>query len=172
MQVISNRVRAAAESFASIEQFYFQSRYAERRSAPGISDFTFGNPHERPLNGLVEAIRTRAVPHNKDWYAYKTSEPEPQAFLAEHVGQELSLPFEPADIALTTGGFAALSVVIRLLTTSATKPFSLSQDGFATSRCCAPQTWFPERWNFGPDHSVSILTQSRRRSRLAPVSSS
>jgi aspartate aminotransferase len=115
MQVVSNRVRAAAESFAPVEQFYFRSRYADRRSEPGISDFTFGNPHEMPLAGLVEAIRHHAVPHNKDWFGYKTSEAEPQAFLAERLSRELSLVFEPADLALTTGGFAAISVAVRLL---------------------------------------------------------
>ena len=41
---------------------------------PAISDFTFGNPHEMPLEGLVSALRNRAVPENKDWFAYKTSE--------------------------------------------------------------------------------------------------
>lgn len=115
MQIVSNRVRAAANSFAPVEQFYFHSRYAERRTESGISDFTFGNPHEMPLSGLVEAIRERAVPHNKDWFAYKTNEAEPQAFVAERLGEELSLPFEPADIALTTGGFAAISVAVRLI---------------------------------------------------------
>ncbi|WP_046864114.1 aminotransferase class I/II-fold pyridoxal phosphate-dependent enzyme [Microvirga massiliensis] len=115
MQVVSNRVRAAARSFAPVERFYFQSRYAARRSEPGISDFTFGNPHEMPLAGLVEAVRHHAVPHNKDWFAYKTSEAEPQAFLADRLSQELALPFEPADLALTTGGFAAISVAVRLL---------------------------------------------------------
>jgi aspartate aminotransferase len=115
MQIVSNRVRAAAESFAPIEQFLFESRYAERRDDPGISDFTFGNPHEMPLTGLVEAIRQHAVPRNKDWFAYKTSEAEPRAFVAERLSEELSLAFEPADIALTSGGFAAISVAARLL---------------------------------------------------------
>ena len=36
-----------------------------------------------PLEGIVAAIRDGAVPHNKDWFAYKTSEEAPQAFLAE-----------------------------------------------------------------------------------------
>src|SRR5204863_6499934 len=45
-----------------------------------------------------------------NWFAYKTSEKEPQAFLAERVGRELGLAFEPADIALTTGAFAAIMV--------------------------------------------------------------
>jgi len=115
MWVASNRVRAAAESFEPIRQFYFQSRYADRRGESDICDFTFGNPHEMPLPGLVEAIRHHAVPHNKDWFAYKASEPEPQAFLAERLTQELSLPYEPADIALTNGAVAAIAVAFRLL---------------------------------------------------------
>ncbi|PVE21833.1 aminotransferase [Microvirga sp. KLBC 81] len=115
MQVVSNRVRAAANSFEPIRQFYFQSRYADMRGEPDICDFTFGNPHEMPLPGLVKAIRHHAVPHNKDWFAYKTSEPEPQAFLAERLSEELSLPFEPADIALTNGAMAAIAVAFHLL---------------------------------------------------------
>jgi aspartate aminotransferase len=68
-----------------------------------------------PLPPLVEAIRRHAIPLNNDWFAYKTSEAEPQAFLAEHLTRELSLPFEPEDIALTNGAFAAISVAFRLL---------------------------------------------------------
>ncbi|HET9217454.1 MAG TPA: aminotransferase class I/II-fold pyridoxal phosphate-dependent enzyme [Terriglobia bacterium] len=107
---ISSRIKAADAAFAEVRDFYTSSRYGERRLKPGISDFTFGNPHEMPLPGLVAAIRERAQPHDKNWFAYKTSETEPQAFLAEHVGRELGLPFEPADIALTTGAFAAIMV--------------------------------------------------------------
>ena len=115
MQVVSNRVRAAVHSFEPIRQFYFHSRYADRRGKPDICDFTFGNPHEMPLPGLVEAIRHHAVPQNKDWFAYKASEPEPQAFLAERLTRELSLPFEPAEIALTNGAMAAIAVAFHLL---------------------------------------------------------
>jgi len=107
---VSTRVRAADAAFAAVKQFYFASRYGERRLEPGISDFTFGNPHEMPLPGIVSAIRQRAEPLDKNWFAYKTSEEEPQAFLAEHVGRELGLDFEPEDIALTAGAFAAINV--------------------------------------------------------------
>ena len=55
------------------------------------------------------------MPHDKNWFAYKTSEEEPQAFLAEHAGRELGLAFEPADIALTAGAFAAIMVAFRLV---------------------------------------------------------
>jgi aspartate aminotransferase len=112
---VSSRIGAADASFAAVKHFYFESRYGERRLAPGISDFTFGNPHEMPLPEIVSAIQTRAVPHDKNWFAYKTSEAEPQAFLAERVSAELGLAFEPADIALTAGAFAAISVAFHLL---------------------------------------------------------
>jgi aspartate aminotransferase len=111
----SSRIRAADAAFATVRHFYSSSRYAERRFDPGACDFTFGNPHEFPLPGLVAAIQEHARPHDKNWFAYKASEEAPQAFLAEHVGRELGLPFAPADIALTTGAFAAIMVVFHHL---------------------------------------------------------
>ena len=115
MPAISARTRAADGVFAAVKNFYFTSRYGERRGDPGICDLTFGNPHEMPLEGLVKALRERAVPQDKNWFAYKTSEEEPQAFLAERLGRELALPFEPPDIALTAGAFAAIMVALRLV---------------------------------------------------------
>jgi aspartate aminotransferase len=106
----SSRIRAADAAFAAVQNFYSSSRYAERRFDPDVCDFTFGNPQELPLPGLVTAIRDRAVPHDKNWFAYKTSEDAPRAFLAERLSRELALPFAPADIALTTGAFAAIMV--------------------------------------------------------------
>jgi aspartate aminotransferase len=114
MTIISRRTAAANGAFNAVKNFYFDSRYAERRSDPGIADFTFGNPHEMPLDGIVAAIREGAVPQGKDWFAYKTSEEVPQAFLAREVGRELGLPFDPPDIALTAGAFAAISVALRV----------------------------------------------------------
>jgi aspartate aminotransferase len=115
MPMVSDRARVAAAANARLEHFYIHSRYGERRGDPGISDFTFGNPQEMPLAGIAEAIRARAVPQDKDWFAYKTNEPEPQAFLAAAISRELGLAFEPEDIALTAGAFGAIAVAIRLL---------------------------------------------------------
>ncbi len=106
----SSRMRAADAAFSAVKDFYSSSRYGERRFDPDVCDFTFGNPQEFPLPGLVAAIRERAVPRDKNWFAYKTSEEAPQAFLAEHLSRELGLPFAPTDIALTTGAFAAIMV--------------------------------------------------------------
>jgi aspartate aminotransferase len=115
MSTVSTRARAADAAFATVKNFYFNSRYGERRGDPNICDFTFGNPHEMPLAGIVTALRERAVPHDKNWFAYKTSEEEPQAFLAERLSRELALPFEPPDLALTAGAFAAIMVAFRLV---------------------------------------------------------
>src|SRR5262245_29850043 len=98
MSIVSRRACLADAAFAPVRDFYVSSRYAQQRCDADICDFTFGNPHEMPLGGLVSAIRDRAVPHDKNWFAYKTSEEESQAVVAEHLGRELGLAFESADI--------------------------------------------------------------------------
>jgi aspartate aminotransferase len=113
--IVSQRAAAADRAFDAVKRFYFGSRYGERRGDPTIADFTFGNPHEMPLDGLVAAIREAALPQDENWFAYKTSEEAPQAFLAEAVGRELGLPLEPPDVALTAGAFGAISLAFRLL---------------------------------------------------------
>lgn len=115
MTVVSHRVAAAAAAFDAVGRFYFASRYSERRFTPTISDFTFGNPQEMPLPGIGDAIARRARPLDKNWFAYKTSEPEPQAFVAGRLSAELGVPFTPADIALTAGAFAAIALAFRLV---------------------------------------------------------
>ena len=115
MSVLSSRARAAEAAFAAVKSFYFTSRYADRRLAPGVCDFTFGNPHEMPLGGIVSALRDKITPQDKNWFAYKTSEQAAQEFLAEAVSKELGLAFEPADFGLTTGAFAAIMVAFRLV---------------------------------------------------------
>ncbi len=63
----------------------------------------------------MEAIRTHAVPQDKNWFAYKSSEEEPRTFVAASLGRELGLNFEPEDIALTGGAFAAITVAFHVL---------------------------------------------------------
>ena len=114
-RAVSKRVGAAQASFLPVEDFFFRSRYSERRLEQGISDFTFGNPHEMPLEGFVSALRAAAIPQDKNWFAYKANEEEPRAFLAERVGRELGLAFEPEDFALTAGAFGAIALAFHLL---------------------------------------------------------
>src|SRR4029078_6454639 len=99
MSVVSERIGAADAAFGAIRDFYLTSRYGKRRGEPNICDLTFGNPHEMPLSGLVTALRERALPKHKDWFAYKTSEEEPQAFLAQRRRRAVALSFEASDSA-------------------------------------------------------------------------
>ena len=115
MPVVSERIRRADAAFARVRDFYFASRYGDRRKDPAVCDFTFGNPHEMPLEGLVSALRERAVPHNKDWFAYKTNEDDARSVIAERHGHELGLAFEPENVAMTSGAFAAIMLAFHLL---------------------------------------------------------
>jgi aspartate aminotransferase len=82
---------------------------------PGIADFAFGNPQELPLPGLVDALQRHAVPRDKDWFAYKMSEEEPRAVVAEVLHARTGIEYRPEDIALTAGAFGGLGVTIRAL---------------------------------------------------------
>lgn len=115
MAIVSKRIQRANAAFRNLTEFFFTSRYGQKRNEPGICDFTFGNPQEMPLERLVASLRQRAIPEHKGWFAYKASEDEPRAFLAERLSVELGLEFEPEDIALTTGAFAAIMVAFRLV---------------------------------------------------------
>ena len=56
MSVISRRIAAADAAFEKVKQFCFTSRYGPRQFEPKVvADFTFGNPHEMPLAGVVSA---------------------------------------------------------------------------------------------------------------------
>ncbi len=85
------------------------------RHQPGVCDLVLGDPQEMPLPGFVDAIRHHARPLNKDWFAYKRSEPAARATLAASLRASRGLPFEPEDIALTPGAFGALATAFRAL---------------------------------------------------------
>lgn len=105
------RILRIQESVAPLLRFYLDSPWTQRRTEPGISDFTFGNPHEMPLEGFTRAVQQWAVPQSPDWFAYKDNEPAAQAAVAEALHARFGIAFEAQDICLTTGAFAALAVV-------------------------------------------------------------
>lgn len=90
----------------------FQRFYTAGRTQADVCDFTFGNPHDMPLPELVDALQRRAVPQDKDWFAYKTSEPSARRVVAESLRTWRGLDFVPDDIALTNGGFGALAAAM------------------------------------------------------------
>lgn len=114
MSMVSHRAAAAADAFSAVGSF-FQGLSERTAACAAPCDFTFGNPHEMPLPGLVSALRQGIEPQGPDWFAYKTSEAGPRAAIAAALADELGLPFEPEDVALTQGAFGAISVAFRLL---------------------------------------------------------
>jgi aspartate aminotransferase len=113
---ISDRVTRIAATMSSFIQFESRSTWSKRVGQPGICDFVFGNPHEMPLPGFVSALQQWSTPQNQEWFAYKLSEPEPRGVVALALRERLEMPFDPEDIALTNGAFAALAVALTVVT--------------------------------------------------------
>src|SRR4051812_16595649 len=68
MSLVSSRIGGLQQSLRPLLEFLNTSAHARRNGDATISDFVFGNPHEMPLEGLVDAIRRHAVPENKNWF--------------------------------------------------------------------------------------------------------
>lgn len=106
---------AIAGAMAPLLHFLNDSSYAKVRFQPGLLDFTFGNPQEMPLPGLVAALKKHAEPQNPQWFAYKMSERTSQAAVAEALREWRGMPFESEDVIMTSGAFGAISVALRAL---------------------------------------------------------
>ena len=105
----------SAAALAPLMSFLTDSSYAKHRLDKGILDFTFGNPQEMPLPGLVSALQTWAVPQDTQWFAYKQSEPKAQETVAAALRAWRGLPFESEDVIMTSGAFGAIAVTLRAL---------------------------------------------------------
>jgi len=101
-------------SMAPFRQFFDGPIWA-RRDEPGIANFAVGNPQEMPSPEYVSALVRALAPQDKDWFAYKMSEPKSQATMARTLSARTGMDWDPADIAMTNGGFAALAVTFRAI---------------------------------------------------------
>ena len=54
------------------------ARYAD----PDVANLAVGNPQEFPLPAYVGALERALTPQDKDWFAYKMSEPRSRAIVA------------------------------------------------------------------------------------------
>lgn len=106
-----DRLRASMAPFSQ----FFGGPIWSRRDEAGIANFAVGNPQEMPLPGYVQALATALPPLDKDWFAYKLSEPKSQATVARSLAERTGLDWDPADVAMTNGGFAALAVTFRAI---------------------------------------------------------
>lgn len=94
---------------------FFSGAYSEMQQDPDVANFAVGNPHEFAMPAYVDAIRSHLQPQDKDWFAYKLSEPNAQATVAQSMSAVTGLEWDPLDVNMTNGGFAALAVAFRTL---------------------------------------------------------
>ena len=111
----TGRTDRMVDSVDHVFSWFTNGSWEQHHLDPGIADFTFGNPQELPLPGLVDTLQRHAVAKDKDWFAYKMSEAEPRAVVAEVLRARTGIPFEDGDVALTAGAFGAIGVTLRAL---------------------------------------------------------
>ena len=107
----STRVRMR-ESVAPFMSF-FSGPFNRLNLLPDVANFAVGNPQEMPLPAYVAAMRDAIEPRNKDWFAYKLSEAASRRTVASTLRKRTGMEWDPADIAMTNGGFAAIAVALR-----------------------------------------------------------
>lgn len=112
---ISNRITHLMGLTEHLDGFFTESAWAQGMHGPNICDFVLGNPHEPIVNGLVNALQTHSEPQNKDWFAYKENETASREHVVATLRVWRGLPFQPEDIFLTNGAFAAISVALTAL---------------------------------------------------------
>jgi aspartate aminotransferase len=109
---ISNKIVDIQDRLGAVLSVITDPQINSRNDDPQRCDFVFGNPQEMPLAGYAEALQRWATPHNKDWFAYKMSEPQSQQVIAESLRRWRGIAYQPEDITLTTGAFAALAMAL------------------------------------------------------------
>jgi len=106
-----DRLRASIAPFMA----FFAGPFAKLNANPEIANFAVGNPQDLPMPEYVDALRANLEPRRRDWFAYKDSEPRSQITVARSLTTRTGMRWDPADVAMTNGGFAALAVAMRAL---------------------------------------------------------
>lgn len=149
MSTVSSRISAIQGGLARFFDFH-AGLYSARAHEPGMADFTFGNPHELPLPAIVQELQRAIVPQRADWFAYKDNQPEARAAVAAALRERLRMPFEPADIFLTSGAFAALAVALAALVDAQDEVIFISPPWFFYEAMIAAQGATPVRVSVDP----------------------
>ena len=112
---IESRPLPPRHPFQLLYDFYRLSGYEQRRHEPGVLDFTFGDPHDPPSEAYVEILREALIPQHELWFAYNFGDAKAIEAATESLRRHVDLPFEPDDVHLTTGGFAAISIALKIV---------------------------------------------------------
>ncbi|HET9497858.1 MAG TPA: aminotransferase class I/II-fold pyridoxal phosphate-dependent enzyme [Candidatus Limnocylindria bacterium] len=101
----------------SIQGFidFFEGPFSKLNENPEVSNFAVGNPLEAPMTEYIDTLRTHLEPRRRNWFAYKVSEPKARIAVARSLSASTGMEWDPEDVAMTNGGFAALAVAMRAL---------------------------------------------------------
>ena len=94
---------------------FFTGPFSKLNGNPEIANFAVGNPQDFPMPAYVDSLREHLEPRQRDWFAYKDSEPKSRIVVARGLSKRTGMEWDPADVAMTNGGFAALAVAMRAL---------------------------------------------------------
>jgi aspartate aminotransferase len=149
----ADRLRAAIAPFMG----FFTGPYAAMEKDPDVANFAVGNPHELAMPAYVQAIRDSIEPRDKDWYAYKLSEPNAQQTVARSMAALTGLEWDPADVQMTNGGFAAIAVTLRTLLEPGDEAIFLSPPWFFYEQLILAAEGVPVRVRFEmPDCKLDL----------------
>ena len=169
MTIAEPRMDRMIASVDHVFSWFLSGDWEKHHLDPGIADFTFGNPQELPLPGLVDALRSNAIPKDKDWFAYKMSEEEPRNVVAGSLRARTGIAFRPEDIAMTAGAFGALGVTIRALADEGDEVIFLSPPWFFYELMIASSGATPVRvrlqppgFDLDPDAIAAAITPRTR----------
>ncbi|MEP7377962.1 MAG: aminotransferase class I/II-fold pyridoxal phosphate-dependent enzyme [Chloroflexota bacterium] len=127
---------------------FFTGPYATLEKDPDVANFAVGNPQELAMPAYVRAVRDQLEPRHKDWFAYKLSEPNAQRVVANSMSKLTGLEWDPADVNMTNGGFAAIAVALRTLLEPADEAIFLSPPWFFYEQLILAADGVPVRVRF------------------------
>ncbi|TMF32786.1 MAG: aminotransferase class I/II-fold pyridoxal phosphate-dependent enzyme [Chloroflexi bacterium] len=139
-------LRDAIKPFLS----FFEGPVYRHLTDPGVANFAFGNPNEMPLPGYVSALHEHLDPQAVDWFAYKLSEPKSQEAVARTLTRRTGIDWDPADVAMTNGGFAALAVAFRTIVEPGDEVIFLSPPWFFYELLILAAGGVPKRVKLAP----------------------
>jgi aspartate aminotransferase len=114
MATVVRKIDQLRESIAGFMAF-FDGPFGRLNGNPNIANFAVGNPQDFPMPAYVDSLREHLEPRRRDWFAYKDSEPKSRIAVARGLSKRTGMAWDPADVAMTNGGFAALAVAMRAL---------------------------------------------------------
>jgi aspartate aminotransferase len=109
----SHQIQAVADALGRFADFGTDAALWENLAKPEACDFMFGNPHDLPLPGYVDALTSATQPTGPRHYAYTMDLPQATAAIAAGLRHRFGIPFAEQDIHMTNGNFAGLAIVLR-----------------------------------------------------------